>query len=174
MPQPADFFLGPMEGRIGTAVAFGQFLNGEGFLPYRHAGILLPNGKTVEAMPGGAIIGEIDRYDPEKLRWSSGLIELTDEQRELICAYGRASRGIPYSFADYAALALHRFKVPAPGLQKYISNSGHMICSQLVDFIYARSGVHLFKDGRWPGYVTPGSLNMLLDEIEKYNLSQGI
>ncbi len=33
-----------------------------------------------------------------------------------------------------------------------------MICSQLVDQSYQDAGVHLFSDGRWSGYVTPGAL----------------
>lgn len=173
-PIPGDFFLAPITGDIGRMVQFGQFLNGEGFLMYQHAGILLQSGKTIEAMPGGAIIGEISRYRPEELRWSSQLIEPSIDQRVLICEYGRACRGVPYSFADYGALALHRFNINTPGLRHYIETSGHMICSQLVDYIYGKAGVQLFNDGRWPGYVTPASLNNLLEEITTYRMGQGI
>ena len=39
-----------------------------------------------------------------------------------------------------------------------------MICSQLVDYCYLMAGVHLFNDGRWPGYVTPEDLaNVIAD-----------
>ena len=173
-PQPADFFLAPIPGRVGKGIRFGQFLNGEGFTKYQHAGILLENGDTIEAMPGGAIIGRIDRWKPEELRWSSGLIELTASQRLDILHFGRARKDIPYSFADYAALGAHRFHIPAPHLQTFIEESGHQICSQMVDWVYWQAEVHLFDDKRWPGYVTPNSLNTLLDKIETYNLSQGI
>ncbi len=44
----------------------------------------------------------------------------------------------------------------------YVASSKHMICSQLVDFVYMQSGIHLFNDGRWPGYVTPADLASLL------------
>jgi hypothetical protein len=37
-----------------------------------------------------------------------------------------------------------------------------MICSQLVDFCYAKAGVRLFADNRWEGYVTPADLAGLL------------
>lgn len=173
-PQPGDFFLAPMPGRVGAGVAFGQFLNGEGFLPYRHAGILLEDGKTIEAMPRGAIIGDIGRYKARELYWSTGLIDLTDQQRHDILIYGRACRGIPYSFADYAALAAHRFHMPVPGLKHYIEASGHMICSQLVDYVHQRAGKELFDDGRWPGFVTPASLYWMLEGIKAYKMSQGI
>lgn len=171
--QPGDFFLAPISGRVGAGIRFGQFLNGEGFIEYQHAGILLNSGWTIEAMPGGAILGKISNYPYESLRWSTGLVELTPAQRVAIVRAGWHARGIPYSFLDYLALAGHRFHMPLPRLRQYIADSGHMICSQLVDHLYARGGKHLFDDGRWPGYVTPASLNMLLNDIENYNLSQG-
>jgi hypothetical protein len=172
--RPGDFFLAPIPGEVGQGIKWGQRLNGEGFIRYQHAGILLPDGKTIEAMPGGAIIGEIARWKPSELRWSTGLVDLTDGQRNDICRRGFACQGVPYSFADYAAIAAHRFHIPLPGLQKFIRDSGHMICSQMVDYLYMRAGVHLFDDGRWEGYVTPASLDRLLDRILTYKLSQGI
>lgn len=173
-PQPADFFLAPMPGIGGASIRFGQFLNGEGFRKYQHAGILLEGGLTMEAMPHGASRLHISRFKPEELRWSTGLIDLTDVQRRLILDYAEVCRGIGYSFLDYEALALHRFHIPAPKLEKFISDSGHMICSQLVDFVYAKAGVHLFNDNRWPGYVTPASLDHLLDDITDYRMGMGI
>jgi cell wall-associated NlpC family hydrolase len=164
-PSPADFFLAPIPEFVGKTIQFGQFLNGEGFSEYQHAGILLDGGQTMEAMPGGAIIGHISRWKPEELRWSTGLIELTASQRLDIVHYARAREGVPYSFIDYGAIAAHRFHTPVPGLKSYIEDSGHQICSQMVDWVYAQADVHLFNDGRWPGYVTPNSLNILLDDI---------
>lgn len=173
-PSPGDFFLAPIPGRVGAAIRFGQFLNGEGFLPWQHAGILLENGETMEAMPGGAIIGQINRWKPEELKWSTGLVDLTAAQRSDIVHYARTREGVPYSFIDYAAVAAHRFHLPLPWLKKYISSSGHQICSQMVDWVYWQAGVHLFRDRRWPGYVTPASLDMLLDSIEFEKTAQGI
>lgn len=174
-PSPGDFFLAPIPGWVGEGViAFGQFLNGEGFKRYHHAGILLEAGQTMEAMPGGAIIGRINRWKPEELRWSTGLVDLTATQRTDIVHYARAREGVPYSFADYAALAAHRFHVPFPGLKTFIEDSGHQICSQMVDWVYAQAGVHLFQDKRWEGYVTPASLDNMLDEILYYKMGQGI
>jgi hypothetical protein len=48
--------------------------------------------------------------------------------------------------------------MPLPGLRGFVAASGHMICSQLADLLYQRLGVQIFTDGRWCGYVTPGSL----------------
>lgn len=173
-PQPGDFFLAPMPGWVGAGIKFGQFLNGEGFRKYQHAGILLEDGTTMEAMPNGARSFRIDRFSPETLRWSTDLVDMTASQRLDVLHYARACRGVPYSFADYAALAAHRFHVPAPHLKKFIRDSGHMICSQMVDWIYMKSDVNLFEDKRWEGYVTPASLDMLLDSIELLKTAQGI
>lgn len=173
-PRPGDFFLAPIPGDVGKLIRAGIWMNGEGMLKYQHAGILLDGNQTIEAMPGGAIIGHISRWKPEELRWSTGLIELTASQSLDIVHYARAREGVPYSFLDYAAISAHRFGVPTPRLKKFIANSDHMICSQLVDWVYLQAGVHLFEDGRWPGYVTPGSLNKLLDTTRIYNFTQGL
>lgn len=174
LPQAADFFLGPISGIGGLAIKIGQWANGDGFVKIQHAGIYLGDGKTIEAMPGGAIEGEIARFDLDSLVWSTGLFDLTAEQRELICYFAKQDKGVGYSDLDYFALAAHRFHIPAPGLQHYIMTSGHMICSQLVDREYARAGVKLFDDGRWDGDVTPADLYKLLAQRQLYNISQGI
>ena len=75
--------------------------------------------------------------------------------------------GVPYSFADYAALAAHRLHIPAPGLREFIGSSKSMICSQLVDQCYVDAGVHLFRDSRWPGFVTPAALAGLIRAREE-------
>jgi hypothetical protein len=64
---------------------------------------------------------------------------------------------------DYLALVAHRLHIPAPGLRQFIADTGHMICSQLVDEVYRRAGLIMFGDGRWPGYVTPGGLISVLN-----------
>lgn len=157
-----DFFLAPISGIGGLGIKVGQWLNGDGFKTIQHAGIYLGDRKTIEAMPGGAICGNINRFHPDSLVWSTDIIGLTDVQRELICRYAIEDIGTGYSDLDYLALALHRFHIPTPGLKHYIMTSGHMICSQLVDREYARAGVQLFDDGRWEGDVTPADLDNLL------------
>jgi cell wall-associated NlpC family hydrolase len=173
-PQAADFFLAPMVGRVGKLIGVGQMLNGEGFRKYQHAGIYLGSGMTLEAYPGGAIYGSIDRFAPESLVWSTGLVALSPRDRERIVSIARTYLGTPYSFLDYGALAAKRFHIPAPHLKAFIESGGHMICSQLVDRVYEEADVHLFSDGRWPGYVTPASLGIMLDEIRDFNIGQGI
>lgn len=173
-PQPGDFFLAPITGIGGFGIRVGEWLNGDGFLKVQHAGVYIGAGITVEAYPGGAIYGLLNRYKLQALVWSTDLIDLTPEQRLKVIRGAEKMQGVPYSGLDYLAIAAHRFHLPIPHLKAYIANTGHMICSQLVDQVYLDAGVHLFADSRWPGYVTPGALYRLLDNARNYRLSQGI
>ena len=161
--QPGDFAAVNTAGDIGTLIKIGEGLNGEGFGEYAHALVYVGAGQVVEAEPGGAR-KRVRGVEPGDL-WSTGLIRLTSVQRSEICLAADGYVGIGYSFADYLALVAHHLRIPAPGLKSFIASSGHLICSQLVDQCYQDAGVHLFDDGRWPGYVTPKSLaNLLLEK----------
>ncbi len=160
-PLPGDIGLTQISGAVGTFIRFGQWLNGNGFGEYQHAFLVLPDGRLLEAEPGGASIRSLSKYDGARVLYACPA-SLTDEQRERICQAAQRYVGVPYSFADYLAIAAHRFRLPLPGLRGYVAASRHMICSQLVDQCYQDAGVHLFDDGRWPGYVTPMALYDLL------------
>ena len=166
-PKPGDFELVPVGGESGKLIRFGQWLNGEGFSDIEHARLYLGDGKCIQAQPGGADIVEYDPNDDGV--WSTDIIELTDEQRWLICMAGRRFEGVGYSVMDYFALAAYRLKfgLLIPGLRKYVASSKHVICSQLVDKAYQEGGVQLFDDKRWNGYVTPASLLNLLKKLSK-------
>lgn len=154
-----DFGLTRINGAAGAAIRLGQWLNGDSFVDYEHAFIALDDGTLLEAEPGGARIRPITDY-PRAIYsgWT-----LTSDQRAAIVAQARTLIGVPYSAADYLALAAHRLGVPVPGLRHYIGDSGHMICSQLVDEVYWSAGLHMFTDHRWPGYVTPAALMRVLE-----------
>ncbi|WP_255946580.1 hypothetical protein [Streptomyces odontomachi] len=156
-PQPGDIGLTSITGPVGLLIKVGQWLNGDGFGAYQHAFVVLPEGRLIEAMPGGAVIAEVSEYDGRDVLYVSPA-DLTHDQRTAICACAKKYQDIPYSFLDYLALAAHRFHLPVPRLRRYIESTGHMICSQLADRAYLDAGVHLFDDGRWPGYVTPMAL----------------
>lgn len=172
--MPGDWFLVDIEGYAGKAIQLGQWLNGDGFDPVQHAAIYVGEGKIVEAMPGGALLSDLSKYSQVTTYWSTGLWPLTDEQRARICDIAEGFVGTPYSAADYFAIAAHRFHVPVPGLKRYIANSKHMICSQLVDTSWSLGGVEMFGDHRWPGYVTPGALYELRKQRVAYDLAMGL
>lgn len=178
--QPQNGWIGltRIPGGAGSLIRALQFLNGDGFSEYEHAfmvssvGDLFPTGVpggagrgtvwVVEAEPGGAVQRPL-HYDPASIAW----IRPPDEQTGLLAAREAvklADRHIGYSFLDYEALALHKFHIPAPGLRSFIEDSGHMICSQLVDHAAMMAGWNLFSDGRWEGYVTPGALWKIAEE----------
>jgi len=162
--QPGDIILTQITGKIGKLIEWGQWLNGDGFIDFEHAALYKGNGILIEAEPGGARERPLSEYTGRSIYWSTGHIALTAAERANIVAAGvkyvqaNNGRGVPYSFLDYDALAVHRLHIPVPGLKQYIASTGHMICSQLVDQCYADAGVHLFTDNRWPGYVTPGDI----------------
>lgn len=168
-PRPGDILLTTISGPVGKLIPFGEWLNGDGFGVYAHAGIVLSaqptqtgyEGTILEAQPGGARITRLSTYDGHGTVYVSPL-GLTDAQRLRIRQEAHKYVDVPYSFLDYAALGAHRLHVPAPGLRTYIESTGHMLCSQLVDRIYLDAGVHLFRDERWAGYVTPMALWNLL------------
>jgi hypothetical protein len=173
IPEPGDFACVPVGGLAGPLISFGEWLNGSAFGHYDHAYIYVGNpagrpparyGYKAQAEPGGAQIRPLNSYADQDLGalWSTGKIALTPAQRDAIVAAALRYLGTPYSFLDYAALAAHRLGVPAPGLRSYIASTGHVICSQYDDQCYADAGVHLFTDGRWPGYVTPADLAALV------------
>lgn len=165
IPEPGDIAVVRMDGRVGRLVRIGQWLNGDGFADYEHAFIYVGDGQIIEAEPGGARVASVSEYDGRPVVYGSP-DGLTGEQRQAICDEARRMVGTPYSGLDYLALALHHFRVPAPGLRRYIADTGHLICSALCDEAYRRAGVHLFTDQRWSGFVTPADLYQLLGREE--------
>lgn len=160
-PLPGDIGLTRISGVTGQLIRFGQWINGDGFTDYEHAFLILPGNRLLEAEPGGARILSLTAYADADVVYVCPE-RLTERQRTGICAAATRYVGVPYSFLDYLAIAAHRFHLPVPGLRRYVASTRHMICSQLADQCYLDAGVHLFADGRWPGYVTPMALHHLL------------
>lgn len=163
-PKPGDIGLTTISGWGGRAIRLGQWLNGDGFRKYAHAFVVTEirddgSDWIVEAMPGGA--HHVENW--HTLR-QTDYLRCPDEHRDAVASAARGYVGVPYSVADYAALAAARLHIPAPHLRRYVKSSHRMICSQLADQAAADGGWHLFEDGRWPGEVTPGDLARLYAE----------
>lgn len=153
-PQQGDIGLVRIHGAVGAGIRFAQWLNGDGFADFEHAFVYVGGGQLVEAEPGGARLAALAEYASERVVWLRAPLSCGPAVAEA----ARQLTGVPYSFLDYEAIALHHFHIWAPGLKRYIGSTGHMICSQLADEAARRGGWKIFDDGRWPGYVTPGDL----------------
>jgi len=171
--QPGSFFLAAAEGWAGYGIALGEALAGSPSR-YTHAGIILDaDGTVLEAEPHGARLGNVRAYKHTLI--SDGPVQSTqtkvngrplctagpwceDAVRALVVAEARKLVGVPYSALDYFALAALHLHLPSTWIRQRVESSGHMICSQLVDAVYLRAGIHLFDDGRLPGDVMPSDL----------------
>lgn len=172
-PPPGSFGLSIIGGKTGRYVAAGQAFTGDGS-KYTHAFLVVDKGEIVEAMPQGARVYPLKHRtdDPGGIVWTdapvqNALLDFPEESRaaveaglrERIIYEARSLEGTKYNFADYLYLALAHFGIKARWLRNRIDDSGHMICSQLVDEVYRRVGINLFDDGRLPMDVTPGDLD---------------
>ena len=127
--QPGDFAVVRMDGVTGRLIRFGQWLNGDGFRDYEHAFIYIGGEQIIEAEPGGARIADVTEYGARDVLWSTGKVSLSDEQRSAVVEAARGFVGVPYSFLDYLLLALKRFHITVPILNRRVVGSKHMICS---------------------------------------------
>jgi hypothetical protein len=142
---------------------------------YGHAQIYLGDGLTASAYPdrkGIRPLGCAPEDLPDAL-WSSGLIALTAAQREGIVQWCYDHPHVQYSPLDYAALTTHTLGLNTDWLQHYIEQQQSMICSQYTDAAYEANKVHLFTDQRWPGFVDPLDLALLLESIQAANDGPG-
>ncbi|WP_425837400.1 hypothetical protein [Streptomyces fractus] len=169
-PQPGDFALTKITRLSGAAISAGQWLVGDG-APVQHAFVYVGNGEIVQAMPGGAELIRLEDAS-EPVVWSTGRIPLTAAERMRVCGAARGLVGTPYSFMDYVSIALAFYRIRPRWVRDFVTDTGHLICSQLVDEAYLRAGVHLFDDGRIPGDVTPGDLWKLL-QSERVSSTDG-
>lgn len=167
IPQPGDFRIVPVAGWAGLGIEIGQFLNHEGWSHHDHAEVYLGAlpGKdglwTASSYSDGPGIRPFEAIDGDV--WSTGVIALTDEQRAGIVQWCLEHPDVGYSWITYLALALHRFGINDPALRRYIASTKHLICSAYTDAAFNYGGdVHLFQDGRWESYVTPGDLASLV------------
>lgn len=189
--RPGDIMFGPMGGFFPGVipVAVGQLLladkkGREGWRRWwnvRHVGVVVEAGRPnppypdglgnfaprlVEAMPGGAREVGLDFR-----RWTSEFVYVRPPYADVTTHFGQSERvaaaarrylRTPYSYLDYVALAARAAGLEYPSLNRYITSTGHMICSQLADQALADAGYHVFDDGRLPQDVTPSELFMKL------------
>ncbi|MBP2370197.1 hypothetical protein [Pseudonocardia parietis] len=145
--QPGDLFLlttPGMPGRVIRLVTRSRV---------NHAGIVVDEaGTTVEAMPRGAMHGQVG---PRHIIVRP---PMSDVQRAMVVTAARRFVGTPYGFADIAALGLAWFGLRPAFIRRRIARSSRVICSQLVVLCLLAAGIRLYVDDRLPQDVTPGDL----------------
>lgn len=168
-PGLGDLVCTPIGGETGDLIDLGEWLCGDGFHKWAHTELYVGEidgvPSTFSAYPGGATTRPLPPVAEQvDWLWSTGHIELTDEQRQGIVATALSLKGTPYSALDYFALAGHHLHIPDPDheLEDYIKSTKHMICSQICDYAYMMNGVHLFNDNRWAGYVMPADIGKVI------------
>lgn len=166
--RAGDLMFTTIEGIGGKLIALGEKLNDRSVTwdvakKVQHVGIVSQSAASaflpwiVEAMPGGAIeVALDDTYLRPEFIWVRPAYR--GDQGEVAAASAHGYRGTPYSWLDYAALTAHHLHLPVPLLDRYITTSKHMICSQLVDQAMSDAGFHVFDDGRLAQDVTPAAL----------------
>lgn len=126
---------------------------------YNHAFIYVGDGQIVEAQPGGARLVQ-NSYDAAHVRYST--VTLSPGERVFIVNNAKRLVGVPYGWLDIVSVGLLQFHIRPFFLRERVRTSKNLICSQLVDFTFLLSGVHLLNDGRLPMDVTPGDLDHLI------------
>jgi hypothetical protein len=172
--RPGDVIFPSIHGYAGALVGAGQVILGDAGpreWKVRHVAMMTsvyPNELTasprpliVQAMPGGA---EEVPLTPESFAEGFPILRPMFDNSQGVEALTAARRyiGVPYSFADYAAIAGRHLLALQPTqrtpFDRYVTSTKHMICSQLVDQALTDAGYHLFNDGRLPQDVTPAAL----------------
>jgi hypothetical protein len=154
--------LGKIPGFQGFLVKIAQLLYGS-YSKWTHVFVILDDETVLQAEPGGASIVPLATYLPPNAGRLLN-IPLTDQQRKKVVEIARKMQGTPYSGLDYASLFLHRLHIRPKWVVDRVMSTGHMICSQLGDWILDLAGYHLFEDGRYAGDVVPGDISILADK----------
>lgn len=179
IPLTGDFVVVPMAPPGGLAIEVAQAIQQavqkrslQNMQDYEHVEVYVgqadtagPYGYTCSAYPN-----KVGRRPlpcpPDQIPgalWSSGIIDLTVGQRTGIVSWCMDRQKVTYSSLEYVALTGRTLGLNTDWLRKYIGSQGHMICSQYTDAAFMDNGVHLFSDDRWPGYVMPLDLALLLE-----------
>jgi hypothetical protein len=124
---------------------------------YNHSVVAINDRECVSAEPGGAVIRPISDYQHDLVAWSQ--FNLDHEQRDRIATWAFEHVNAPYDYLGFVAIAATKLLGPfAPRwLLRYIATHDRLICSYLCDLALQAGGVHMFRDHRPEGAVTPAS-----------------
>ena len=201
--RPGDIMIGSIGGFVPglLPVAFGQLLlagqerrrTAKHWWHFRHVAVVVGAGEEglappmiVQAMPSGAELVPLPARN-----WTAEYLYLRPmypdvmgyrHGGEFVANRARQYVGRKYSFADYAALAWHRWRnggeayrpvTERDWLDRYVASSQRMICSQLADQALTDAGWHTFDDGRLPQDVRPAEFACKLLSMPGQHLRPG-
>ncbi len=163
-PRPGDFAVVDTGTRPLLLIRLGMWLSRGGYTMFDHAVICSRVSRgtiyIVEAKQSGAQ-ENVWHYDDHDYLWSTGLVKTSRKAGKAALAYVDK----PFSWLDYAVIALQALHLWVPGLRHYMRSTRHLTGSQLVDRAQLDAGVRLFADGRGRGYVRPSDLADLILDI---------
>jgi uncharacterized protein YycO len=98
-------------------------------------------------------------------QWSA--FPLDALERRQIVAFALNQVGKPYGRLTFVWIGISRITRWATPrwLEQRISDQHTWICSQLVDAAYQAAGIHMFRDNRPPGAVTPADLAQVMHDF---------
>ena len=125
-----------------------------------HTVIAVSDTTCLSAEPGGAVIRPITEY-AGRIVWSQ--FDLTVAQRYLITRWARDHLRVPYNWGDFIAAGLASLtgRATPMWLRRIVATRDRLICSQLCDLAYQAGSIHLFRDRRPVGAVTPADFGRL-------------
>lgn len=164
LPPAGSIGLVKIGGPVGDAIHAVELLDDDGRTEseYQHAFVLLPgaaagaiNTPIVEAEPGGVREARLTEYVGRSVLW----IPCPPEYSAQVVSAAMAYIGVPYAFADYAAIAAHHLGVDPLHLgEDFVKKTGHEICSMLCVACAQKAGWPLVPQNLWAGYVDPAQL----------------
>lgn len=163
LPPLGSIGLVRVEGITGELIRIGQWLNGDGFEDYEHAFILVDGGdpgpaQVIEAEPGGVRRVPLSEYSGRDVLW----LPCPPELGAGVVSAAEAYLDVPYSYADYFAIAAHRLMLdPVHLFPHVVDGTHHVMCSQLTAACARKSGWPLMQQHQWDGYTTPADLYRL-------------
>jgi hypothetical protein len=158
---------------VDLLIKWGQWSLGQPSYPHHVAVVVQggPDPRIVQAMPHGAEEVDLDEryftrdYEFIRPRYLAG-------EGHAVAQAARSYVGTPYSFADYLAIEGVHLGIKNGPIRRYVTSSGHMICSQLGDRaltegiqFFRGPDWHVFDDDRLPQDVTPGALRARMIEM---------
>lgn len=163
-PKPGDIFITTIHGSVGAGIGAAESLlelverwKKRIETRWRHAGVYVGDGQGIEAEPGGARLADLSEYASYPVLW----LRCPPEFGPAVAAAAVRLKGTPYSYLDYLAITDHALHIPFPGLEDFIKDGNHAMCSQLADRAAMLGGWILYTDHRWEGWVTPVDLALL-------------